>query len=248
MAAATCVWFTVSHLNYGSWRTSRQTTHRRYARWLRSLQVKATYKLNCTQDSAHELGVKFTPCTCSHSTSYSWFVGHDINQHNVLLAMMMKHPLTSKQTAVLKLLNFFNETSLFIFVWLLLGGVSSLGNCLKEFASYLYLQHSQTFTHFLQKLMRQTTIWGWVLLHRSWWEGWRRPCFEYPHKTWNLEDCKNWGQNHLGNSVHVSKSINQHLHHLIVPIVGSEVQWSDALMIPGSTVHLLFRRTFMTSW
>ena len=70
---------------------SQETTHRRYTQWLKSLQVRAMHKLT------PEFGVKLSPCMCSHSQSCHdcmtadshkpcWFVCHDTNQHNVLLA------------------------------------------------------------------------------------------------------------------------------------------------------------------
>ena len=72
----------------------------------------------------------------------------------------------------------------------------------------------------------------------------RVPCFEYPHKTWNSGDCKDWHQNHLGDSIHISKCCDQHLHNLIVPVVGSEVQGSYTIMIPGVDGTLVVEKNF----
>ena len=66
-------------------------------------------------------------------------------------------------------------------------------------------------------------------------------------KLWKLSEkrgCKHQNYNHLGNSVHISKCSDQHLHNLVVPIVGSEVQWSDALMIPGVDGTLVVEKNF----
>ena len=47
--------------------TLRQTTHRQYAQWLRSLQARAVHKIR-SRDLAHDLGGKLSPCMCSHSS------------------------------------------------------------------------------------------------------------------------------------------------------------------------------------
>ena len=66
-------------------------------------------------------------------------------------------------------------------------------------------------------------------------------------KLWKLSEkrgCKHQNYNYLGNRIHIGKCSNQHLHHLIVPIVGREVQWSDALMIPGVNSTLVAEMNF----
>ena len=64
MASCICL----SQLQTTDRQTSRQTTYRWYAQWLKLLQVRAMYKL-CSRDSVHDL---LSPCTCSYSSCPDW--------------------------------------------------------------------------------------------------------------------------------------------------------------------------------